>query len=123
MANRPIHFEILGTNPALLAQFYRSIFGWDIQVYTGPGKYWLATTGDRYAPGIDGGFMRRYFPQAVINTTIVDSIEETVGLVRKAGGTLLHGPYEIPEVGMHAYCADPEGNIFGVIQERAAVEA
>jgi predicted enzyme related to lactoylglutathione lyase len=30
------------------------------------------------------------------------------------------GPNEIPGVGLHAYCADPEGNLFGILQPAPA---
>ena len=33
------------------------------------------------------------------------------------GGKLVSGPNEIPGIGTHAYCEDPEGNLFGIIQE------
>jgi len=36
--------------------------------------------------------------------------------VEAAGGTKIHGPSEIPGVGTHAYCADPEGTMFGLLQ-------
>ena len=36
--------------------------------------------------------------------------------VEAAGGKKVHGPNEIPGVGVHAYCADPEGNLFGILQ-------
>jgi predicted enzyme related to lactoylglutathione lyase len=32
------------------------------------------------------------------------------------GGKLIHGPNEVPGVGLHAYCADPEGKLFGMMQ-------
>lgn len=52
--NRPVHFEILGDDPAALAEFYRGVFGWEIATWEGQG-YWLATTGAAGTPGIDGG--------------------------------------------------------------------
>jgi predicted enzyme related to lactoylglutathione lyase len=68
------------------------------------------------APGIHGAIMHRHFSQAVINTVEVDSLEETLQKIAAAGGKKIHGPEEIPGVGTHAYCEDPEGNLFGVMQ-------
>jgi predicted enzyme related to lactoylglutathione lyase len=116
--NRPVHFEILGDDPAALAEFYRGIFGWEIATMEGQG-YWMATTGAAGTPGIDGGFMHRHFPQAVINTLEVPSWEDAVRRIESAGGKRLNDPHEIPRVGTHLYCADPEGNLFGILQPAA----
>lgn len=113
--NRPVHFEILGDDPAKLSTFYETVFGWKIATMDGPQGYWLATTGQD-APGIDGGFMERHFPQAVINTIQVASMDGCVSAVEAAGGKRMNDPREIPGVGIHAYCADPEGNLFGVLE-------
>ena len=116
---RPVHFEILADDPEKVAAFYRDLFGWNIANWGGPQSYWLVTTGPEGTPGIDGGIMHRHFPQAVINTVAVDSMEETLAKIEAAGGKKVNGPNEIPGIGMHAYCADPEGNIFGVLQPAA----
>jgi predicted enzyme related to lactoylglutathione lyase len=60
--------------------------------------------------------MHRHFPQAVINTSVVESLPEMLAKVQAAGGRTVHGPREVPGVGLHAYCADPEGNLFGLLQ-------
>jgi uncharacterized protein len=117
--NRPVHFEILAEDPQALLEFYRSVFGWQTPSWDGPQGYWPATTGDDAAPGIHGGFMHRHFPQSVINTISVASLEDTVGRVEAAGGRRVHGPSEIPGVGTHAYFEDPAGIMFGVLQPAA----
>ena len=60
--------------------------------------------------------MERAFKQAVINTIEVESLEEMLKKVSASGGKTIHGPNEVPGVGMHAYCSDPEGNLFGIMQ-------
>jgi uncharacterized protein len=117
--NRPVHFEILGEQPEALASFYRDVFGWTIAAWEGPQGYWLATTGPDSAPGIHGGFMHRHLPQGVINTISVESLGEALERVEGRGGSKVHGPHEIPGVGTHVYCADPEGNLFGMLQPTA----
>lgn len=114
--NRPIHFEILAGEPEKIASFYEDVFGWKTSSWPdGEQAYWLVRTGQD-APGIDGGIMGRHFEQAVINTVQVASIEGTIAKVEASGGKKVHGPEEIPQVGTHAYCADPEGNLFGILQ-------
>jgi uncharacterized protein len=114
--SRPVHFEILGEDPQALAEFYRIVFGWEIASWEGPQTYWLATTGPRAMPGIDGGLMHRHLQQPVINTIGVASLADTLAAVERAGGSLVQGPHEIPNVGQHAYCADPQGILFGVLE-------
>lgn len=114
--NRPVHFEILATEPEKMAAFYQQALGWKITTWQGPQQYWLVNTGECGNPGINGGIMTREFQQGVINTISVVSLDETLAKVEAAGGRKVQGPHEIPEVGQHMYCADPEGNLFGLLQ-------
>ena len=115
--SRPVHFEILADDPKKVGAFYAQALGWEVSSWgEGEPTYWLITTGPKEVPGIDGGLMARELPQAVINTISVDSLEASLDKVRAAGGKVVREPHEIPGVGRHAYCADPEGNLFGVLQ-------
>ncbi len=116
--HRPIHFEILCENPEKIAAFYRDVLGWESASWGEQQTYWVVTTGPDGTPGINGGIMHKHFPQAVINTVDVASLQEALEKVENAGGKKIHGPNEIPGVGLHAYCADPEGNLFGVLQPK-----
>lgn len=113
--NRPVHFEILADDPAGIAEFYKKVLGWETASWQGQ-TYWLVTTGPAEASGINGGIMGRHFAQRVINTISVESITDAIARVEAAGGAKVHGPSEIPGVGTHAYCADPEGTMFGLLQ-------
>ena len=113
---RPTHFEILTEHPEEMSAFYRDVFGWQVATWDDPQSYWMVTTGGEGTPGINGGIMARHFPQAVINTVMVDDLEATVAKVESAGGKKVHGPNEVPDVGLHAYCTDPDGNFFGIMQ-------
>lgn len=115
--NRPVHFEILTDHPEKIGGFYREVLGWEIATWDGGEQtYWLVTTGPEGSPGIDGGIMHRHFSQSVINTMEVESLEEAAAAVNNAGGKVVQGPNQIPGVGLHAYCADPDGNLFGLLQ-------
>ena len=117
---RVVHFEILGDDPAALADFYAKTLDWSVFTWEGPQTYWLAGTRPDKGAGIDGALMARHFPQPVINTALVDDLAASIAAVEANGGKLAFGPHEIPYVGTHAYCADPEGNLFGIIQEPSA---
>ncbi len=116
-AARVIHFEILGDDPAALADFYTKSLGWTVQTGEVAEDYWLATTRPDKGPGIDGALMERQFAQPVINTSLVDSLDDTLAKIAANGGKIVVGPAELPGIGTYAYCEDPEGNLFGVIQE------
>ena len=116
MNQRPTHFEILAEDPIAMAEFYQQTLGWKINLWGAEEqRYWLIETGE--GPGINGGMMQRHFPQAVINTVDVDAIDPLIEKVIANGGKVVHGPHDIPEVGRHVYCADPEGTIFGLIEQ------
>ncbi|HEY3418365.1 MAG TPA: VOC family protein [Armatimonadota bacterium] len=113
---RVVHFEIQGDDPQALADFYQNALGWEITIWNGPEPYWLVMTGPKEQPGINGGIMKRMSQQPVINTIGVESLDEAIAKVEANGGKVVSGPNEIPQVGTHAYCADPEGNLFGLLQ-------
>jgi len=119
MHSRVIHFEILAANPERVARFYKEAFGWEVNAWGGAKDYLLLSTGPRGTPGIDGAVMGKSHPQAVINTLQVESLDKALAAVEKAGGKKVHGPNEIPGVGTHAYCQDPEGGMFGLLQPAA----
>jgi len=112
---RPIHFEIPADQPERAVTFYQKLFGWQFQKWEGPMPYWLVRTGD--GPGIDGGLMPRAQPgQGTVNTIDVPSCDEFVRKAETAGGTVALPKMAVPGVGWLAYCLDPEGNTFGLME-------
>ena len=114
---RVIHFEIHADQPQRAATFYGDVFGWGVQKWEGPQEYYLVTTGEQGTPGIDGGLLQRMAPgQSTVNTIDVPSVDDYVGKVLAAGGQVALPKMPVPGVGWLAYCTDPEGNVFGVMQ-------
>ena len=114
-----VHFEINADDPERAIQFYSDVFGWNIELWTGPAEYWLINTGQ----GINGGIMRRMESATTINTIQVDSIDEFMKKVVAGGGHIITPKLTIPGVGLHAYCRDTEGNLFGLIQRDESIRA
>jgi uncharacterized protein len=114
---RVVHFEMGAEQPERAAKFYTEVFGWKIFRWEGPQPYWLVTTGEEGEPGINGGILNRSpgMPPTV-NTVQVESIDDTLARVNALGGSILRPKAAIPNVGWLAYCADTEGNIFGLMQ-------
>jgi len=114
---RIIHFELPADDPERAAEFYKNVFGWQFQKWEGPQEYWLITTGPKDQPGINGGLMRRQYPGAgTCNTVDVASVDGAVTTIAKHGGKNVVPKMAIPGVGYLAYCSDPEGNVFGLMQ-------
>ncbi len=115
--NRVVHFEVASDDPERAAEFYKSVFNWQINKWDGPIEYWMVSTGDQEIPGIDGGMFRKTEDfSGTVNTIAVDDIDPYLEKVTKAGGTILQGKNAIPGVGYQAYCKDPDGTIFGIHQ-------
>jgi uncharacterized protein len=114
---RVVHFEIGVDDPERAVNFYREVFGWEIEKWEGPQEYWLCTTGPDDQMGINGAIMHRADPsQKVVNTIGVESIQETLRIVVDRRGKVMMDITDIPKIGKFAYCLDTEGNPFGVLQ-------
>jgi uncharacterized protein len=114
--SRVVHFEIPAADPDRAVAFYGKVFGWKFDKWGGPMEYWMINTGAEGQPGINGGMMRK--PGGISGTTNtigVDSVDNAVAAVTKAGGKLVMPKTAIPGVGYFAYCEDTEGNMFGVM--------
>jgi predicted enzyme related to lactoylglutathione lyase len=104
--------------------FYGAIFGWTFQKWDGPIAYWMATTGPKEEPGINGGVMPRQHPnQPCVNTTNVPDLDATQSLIEANGGVCTVPKMPIPGVGWLAYFKDLDGHIFGVMQIDAGAAA
>jgi uncharacterized protein len=114
--SRVCHFEIPASDPERAVAFYKNVFGWKIEKWPGPMEYWMVTTGEEGTCGINGGLMRNTNVKTTTNTIGVESVDNAVAAVTKAGGTLVTPKTPIPTIGYFAYLTDTEGNLFGVMQ-------
>jgi predicted enzyme related to lactoylglutathione lyase len=117
-----VHFEIPADDEARARDFYRGIFGWQLQemeqmdytiVMTTPvdEKTQLPTE-----PGaINGGLMKRSSdtPSPVL-TVDVESIDDSLKQIEAGGGTTVKPRTELPGMGAFAYFKDTEGNVMGL---------
>jgi uncharacterized protein len=112
---RVVHFEIPAADTKRAVAFYKTVFGWEVNKWEGM-EYYLAVTGKKEEPGIDGAIMPKGDVKTTVNTIGVASLAESVARIKKAGGKQITKEGEIPNVGMFCYCEDTEGNVFGVLQ-------
>jgi len=119
---RPIHFEIHAAEPQRAIAFYTALFGGKFEQWAGQ-PYWLVSTGDKSAPGIDGGLLPRRGPapaemaavNAFVCTIDVPDVDAASARVVELGGTIALPKMPIPTVGWLAYGKDTEGNLFGMM--------
>jgi predicted enzyme related to lactoylglutathione lyase len=125
---RVVHFEIHATDPERLVSFYTALFGWSIQKWDGPAEYWVIRTGSAAERGIDGGLLRRHGAapaemQAVnsfVCTVDVPSAKAALDRALELGGILAVPVMAVPGIGWLCYAKDPDGNIFGMMQNDPA---
>jgi predicted enzyme related to lactoylglutathione lyase len=114
---RVVHFEIDAKKPDRAIKFYEKVFSWKIKKWEGPVEYYLITTGKESEPGVDGGLSRRTESEpSTVNTIDVPSVDEFIKKVEANGGTIIRPKMAVPGVGYMAYFKDPEGNIFGMME-------
>ena len=119
MSGKVVHFEIPFDDGERAGRFYADVFGWHVVSMPDMG-YTLVSTGPtdpqtgqaQEAGFINGGMFRRTgdfaHPNVVIN---VDSIDEALAGVEKAGGSTVRGREPVGDVGFAAYFTDTEGNL------------
>jgi hypothetical protein len=111
------HFEIYAEEPAKLADFYRSLFGW--QVDEAPGiDYWRIRNDATGAGGFSGGLTYRPIPglRSWVNYVNVASLDEALSQIQQLGGAVLRPKMAVPKTAWYAFVADPEGNVFAIWQ-------
>lgn len=110
------HFEINADELERAMNFYKEVFGWKFQQW-GDQKYWLAMTGEKAEPGIDGAIMPRTDPTVkVVNTINIRSIDDTITSIMENGGNVVVPKMEVPKIGWLIYFLDTEGNMFGAME-------
>jgi len=133
MSNRVIHFEIHAADTAKIADFYKSVFDWEVRKWDNPDvDYWIVMTGPDVKegeaapePGINGGITKRQGPMptsgdpmtSFVCTIHVPSVDEFGKKIEAAGGKVQLPKMAIPGLAWLAYYADIEGNIFGIYED------
>jgi hypothetical protein len=123
MTGRVVHFEVPFDDADRARDFYKEVFGWQIQpmpemnynmVSTGP----TSDQGMPSEPGfIGGGMMQRQAPvNSPVLTLEVDDIEATINAIEKHGGAAVGEKMAVGDMGFAAYFSDSEGNLMGLWQ-------
>jgi hypothetical protein len=109
--------ELYTKDPAKATAFYTGLFGWNTHVDDGPMKYTELKVGDRSIGGmIEITAEMGPIPPNWLVYFAVDDTDTTIDAAKKAGGSAMMGPMDIPDVGRFAVLADDKGAVFAVIK-------
>jgi uncharacterized protein len=124
MGQPVVHFEIIGTDPAKLRDFYGALFGWTfdtsgpvVAAVSQPGNYGFVRPdpiGD--GPGIPGGVGGGPgYDSHVVFYVGVPDVAAALQRAESLGGTRRMGPERSPGTDLVVgQFTDPEGNLIGV---------
>jgi predicted enzyme related to lactoylglutathione lyase len=124
MGNPVVHFEITGTDPHLLRDYYGELFGWKFDTsgpvspaVSEPGNYGFTdgntTDGGIGIPGGVGGGSG-YTGHTIFYVGVPD-VEVALEKAAALGGTRVLGPEQSPGTNLViGHFTDPEGHLIGL---------
>jgi uncharacterized protein len=119
MEGQLVHFELPAKDSARAREFYKSLFGWKFEDWSGPVEYHMLRGnepgGAIYPSDEQGGSG----PIVYFGTSDIDA---SVARVRELGGEA-GDKQPIPTIGWFAQCQDSEGNDFSLFQADDSVPA
>jgi predicted enzyme related to lactoylglutathione lyase len=117
MGRPVVHWELMSRDPAKLATFYETIFGWKVR-HMPELNYRIVETGAE--TGINGGIVKPDRPEPWPGTmTLYVDVEDLAVYRRRivaAGGVIHVEDQEVPGMGRLCLFADPEGRMMGLWQ-------
>jgi predicted enzyme related to lactoylglutathione lyase len=116
MGQPVVHFEIGCRDAAKAREFYAKLFGWQID-QMGPAA--VINTGA--SEGIQGHITSLgHEPHNYVTVYVqVEDLKKALEKAESLGGKTLVPPVPIP-TGQFAWMSDPEGNLIGLLQPKAA---
>jgi predicted enzyme related to lactoylglutathione lyase len=124
MGRPVIHFEITGTDPERLQQYFGELFGWEYDTsnpvsdsISEHGRYgfvprYTAEDGTGVPGGVGGG---PSYPGHVIFYVGVPDVEQALAKAEELGGTRVLGPVRSPGTDLViGHFHDPDGHLVGV---------
>ena len=115
----PCWIDTTQPDPDAAAEFYRGLFGWEVEDVMPPGsdgKYYMARIRGRDVAAIGSPLEGAPQPAAWNTYVCVESADETAQKVSGAGGRVLVEPFDVLQAGRTAVFSDPEGAVFSAWQ-------
>lgn len=120
LSDRPGNFswhELMTTDYVSALKFYEAIFGWKKRAEhdMGPmGIYCIFGSDTAEMGGMFNKTPDMPIPPNWMQYIRVDSVARVAPLVKANGGTVMHGPHEVPGGDWIAQCLDPQGAAFAL---------
>ncbi|WP_328999710.1 glyoxalase [Kribbella sp. NBC_00709] len=119
MPNQVVHFEIVGTSPERLREYYGELFGWTFEIgdtvsaaVSEPGAYGFV---EASVAGLNGGVGGGATLQAKVLFYVgVDDVGVALEQAEALGGRRVFGPDGVPGKLVVGQFTDPEGNVIGL---------
>ena len=111
--------DLVTENPDAVKPFYAALFGWQFEEGRALGApYTLIKSGGQYIAGISK--TRRPQPDQPVSQWLsfmsVADVDRAVEKTRAAGGSLVAGPLDLPNIGRGAVVLDPDGAPLGLLR-------
>ncbi|TMD29074.1 MAG: VOC family protein [Chloroflexi bacterium] len=114
MADRVIHFEVLGRDQVKLQRFYSDLFGWTFNTDNQDG-YGIAP-GDQAGIAVGVGTSRDGSGGGVTGYVAVSDIDAAIAKAERLGGRVVMPKMSPGPDATIALVADPEGHVIGLTQ-------
>jgi predicted enzyme related to lactoylglutathione lyase len=114
MADKVIHFEVLGRDQKALQKFYGDLFGWTFNT-DNPDGYGIAP-GDQAGVAVGIGNARDGSAGHVTGYVAVDDIDATLSSAERLGGKVVMPKMSPGPNATIALLSDPEGHVVGLTQ-------
>ena len=111
--------ELLTTDVAAAFEFYQALFGWpkgEAMDMGDFGPYQLLGEKEESFGGIGRVPPQHEGPPFWLHYVTVDELSAALDRVKTCGGTVVHGPTEVPGGDLVAQCFDPQGVAFALHQ-------
>jgi predicted enzyme related to lactoylglutathione lyase len=113
--------DLVTENPDAVKPFYAALFGWQFEEGRALGApYTLVKSGGQYIAGISK--TQRAQPEQPVSQWLsfmsVADVDRAVEKTRAAGGSLVAGPLDLPNIGRGAVVLDPDGAPLGLLRSR-----
>jgi len=119
MGQPVVHFEIIGSDPQRLRDYYGELFGWRFDLggdaapaVSGPGDYGFTQPAGGIPGGVGGG--AGYERRTLLYVGVAD-VEAALRQAERLGGTRVSGPHDNPAGTLRVgFFTDPEGHLIGL---------
>ncbi len=113
--------DLVSEDPEAVKPFYAGLFGWEFEESRALGApYTLVRSGGQYIAGISRN--RRPRPDQPVSQWLsfmsVADVDRAIVQTKAAGGRVLAGPLDLPNVGRGAVVLDPEGAPVGLLRSK-----